>query len=117
MLKTGIAWALGQLLANEGETITYRRASVSTTLTMIFSSPRTQLQDGEGFTFEWQGADFQCRASDLKLSNVVTLPQRGDLIERIVNGATKTYEVQPVTGEQPYTLIADQKLRIHTKER
>jgi len=115
MLNDGVDWLMEQLLANEGESVVYRRGRISDTVSMVFSSPKTPLEDTNGVTFEHSGADFQCRVSDLTLSGSPITPARGDRIERTVNGQTKTYEVQPVIGEQPFTLIADQKFRIHTK--
>ena len=115
MLNDGVAWLMEQLLALEGEAVTYRRGTTTGSIGMIFSNPSTPQTDTKGITFQHSGADFQCRSADLMLSGAAITPAPGDKIDRTVSGQTQTYEVQPKgDGEQPYTLIAG-KFRIHTK--
>lgn len=119
MLAWGNEWLANQLKTNAAETVTYRRGAYSlATLSATVSNVTFDLQDAEGFTFQWEGTDFQVLADDLIISGINISPEQGDLIERTINSEVHQYEVQPAQGQSCFTVDSTRtRFRIHSKLR
>lgn len=95
------------IAAVAGIPVTYRRGANAIPLTATPAAVKYDVVDGEGNLLEnVRGWDWKIAAADLLLAGQPIEPQRGDYIERSVNGVTISHEVNYPTGsgkDQPWT--------------
>lgn len=126
LLKDGAAWLETQRHAFAASPITYRRGALSVALSATVGRTVFEVDGGNGMVEHYEARDYLVRAQDLVLGGVVTLPERGDVLEEVAGAKTFTYEVMvPKTlssggvGQlEPHWRYSDphrQTLRIHTK--
>ena len=91
-----------------GESCTYSRGVLSSTMTLRRSGQRPVMIDFDGLFMEVRGVDFIGLTSALPYGE----PIAGD---RITLGGI-TYEVMPTTGEKNNRQLSTKMIRIHTKQ-
>lgn len=97
--------------------MTYRRGSESLNLAATIGQTEFTVDDGTGVVQRIESRDFLILASDLVLSGIAQLPERGDRIEESSGTTVFVYEVT-APGPEPCWRWSDpyrQTLRIHTK--
>jgi len=106
-------WLADQKIENESQSVTYRRAAASVTVSAVLAKKFFRLADGGVYVTE---RDFLIRPADLVLSGSPATPAEGDRIDLVEGSATNRYEVLPAPDGQCYSLDPHRTfLRVHTK--
>lgn len=102
-----------------GRTITLRRGSSETVVTGVLEGQtRREVDDGQGLLEIVATRDFILDADDYAFACTASTPQRGDEIDRVIDGSTVTFAVMPPgPGADCYRYCdaAQTRLRVHTK--
>lgn len=117
MLQNASEWLSGVLLQNAGELVTYVRDAVRVeSVSSGIGESVCSTLDASGMPVEVESTDFLIGQSDLTAGGIAE-PQRGDQIERVVNGVTRVYDVVGPGGGAcwRYSDRFGTLLRIHTK--
>lgn len=118
LLQSGQAWLTGKLKTHASQIVTYKRDSTEAELHATIGKSSYEQHDGEGVVTRSQVRDFLIDTADLLLSEIGSLPRRGDRIDQNDGEQTIVYEVMSLGSEPPWR-FSDPfrlKLRIHTKQ-
>lgn len=118
MLRTGLDWLTTSLAANAADEVIYSRGGDSVVVRATYGEKLLRLDDGEGgVRIEWADLDFCIPADQLVIAAEAIEPKRGDMIYVTgSDGATRTYRVSPLDGDQCYRSIhLGSMVRVHTK--
>lgn len=119
LLSTGAAWLSKVRKDHASRTVTYKRGADEVELEATKGASPHSSKDQYGFAYRVKSVDWLLTAADLILDGSETTPQRGDIIEEVIDGTTFTYEVMPF-GEDPEWRWSDvpahTTMRVHTKE-
>lgn len=115
LMEHGATWLASQHAGRYSRAVTYRRGDANVSIQAALG--RTVFQVDTAFGVERnESRDYLVKASDLVLSDTVTLPQAGDTITETDGQTTYTYEVNAPGQEAVYSTDSYRKLlRIHTK--
>ena len=94
-MQVGAAFLAGTLQSHAGQAVTYSRDGDSVEITATISQSEYDVGGVEAFHTSFRMKDFIVKASDLVLSTVQILPERGDRIVLEINDTVETYEVLP----------------------
>lgn len=102
---------------SNGSTYAYTRGAISAPVSPGRGRSTFNVDSGQGVFITVEAHDFLIATADLKLANVLTLPQRGDKIVETLGSATYTYEILELNGEPAWRYADEyrQQLRIHAK--
>lgn len=117
-LNTAVNWLSDRMVANASQTVTYRRAAASVSISATLGSSMLRINDAAGRSrVERTDRDFIVRSADLILSGSATTPARGDHIDLTIGGTIYRYDVMSPVGEPPwrYSDSHNKMMRIHTK--
>jgi hypothetical protein len=111
VLTTAMSAAVDALTGSVGTTVTYRRGSLSVSLsaTKVMHGPEAELQYGR---MDFEPCDWIIKASDLELDEEVVEPQKNDVIEE-ADG--QHWQVLPLDGEKVFRRWHGAGFRVHTK--
>lgn len=112
MMADAATWLTGQLVDNLSQTVTYRRGSLSVSLTATKCTVRAE-STPEG-NVDFHGCDWLIKAALLILGGATVEPNKNDVIEE---SDGEKWQVLPLAGE-PEFRYSDQFrtcYRIHTK--
>lgn len=117
LLANAATWLAQQRTKHLSQPVLYRRDSESVTVFATIGKTEFEIDDEFGVVQRIESRDFLILTADLVLAGVVSLPQRGDIIEEMSGRETLQYEVT-APGKEPcwrYSDLHRQTLRIHTK--
>ncbi|HMO16234.1 MAG TPA: hypothetical protein PKD64_18960 [Pirellulaceae bacterium] len=117
ILEAGSNWLQEQRKKHATRSVLYRRNTESVLVSATVGRTVFEQDDGAGAIIRTEVRDYLIDTEELVLAGVQVLPERGDRIEEIQEGATFVYEVMPI-GKEPHWRYSDpyrRTLRIHTK--
>src|SRR5690606_26035813 len=99
LLEQGAAWLDEQRHAHATTTVTYRRGDHHVEVPATVGQTVFRLDQGDAGTLRIVTRDYLIRRAELILDGDLALPQRGDTVEELIDGATVTHEVHAPNGE------------------
>lgn len=117
LLANAATWLAQQRTKHLTQQIVYRRETLMVTVPATIGKTEFEVDDEFGVVQRIESRDFLILASDLVLDGTVTIPQRGDIIEKQPGTQSLQFEVT-APGKEPcwrYSDLYRQTLRIHTK--
>ena len=116
LLQSGLTWLAGKLQTHASRAITYRRGVEQVVVNATLGRKDFEADSHEGRLY-FRSNDFLVPAADLVVGGQTVLPERGDQIDVVLDGATVTFEVLAQDNLPPweYTDPHQTLLRIHTK--
>ena len=117
LLANAATWLAQQRTKHLSQPVLYRRDPDSVTVSATIGKTEFEIDDEFGVVQRIESRVFLVLTEDLILGGIVSLPQRGDIIEETVGTEALLYEVT-APGKEPcwrYSDLHRQTLRIHTK--
>jgi hypothetical protein len=116
-IAENIRLGMNLLDQSAAEMLTYRRGSQACEWYARPARPNWIAMIDNTISEEWEGLDWIGDRQKLTFSDGMITPQRGDVIERFIDGETIRYSVLAPTGKKLYELPAyNQRIIIHTKQ-
>jgi hypothetical protein len=118
LLQDGQSWLADQLKEHASRQVVYQRGAAQVSVQATIGRTLLKLDDGYGgVRMEWTDRDYLIQATDLVLSALQIVPERGDRVLDTVAAVTSIYEVMAFGGEPPWRFSDPfgKLLRIHTK--
>lgn len=117
LLANAATWLAQQRTKHLSQPVLYRRDPDSVTVSATIGRTEFEIDDEFGVVQRTESRDFLVLTGDLILGGIVSLPQRGDIVEETVGTETLLYEVTAPSKEPcwRYSDLHRQTLRIHTK--
>lgn len=116
--STAASFASAAAKGNAGTSITYRRGTLSASLTATKGRSEFAELDNNGHLVRTESRDWLMEADDIVLGGRAVLPQRGDRIEETAGGTKHVYELMQFGDEPPWKYSDEERVRIrvHTRE-
>jgi hypothetical protein len=114
-VATALAGSFSLLRDAAGVPITYGRGDDNVALVAVAGSTQYAEVQGAGYVETGQTRDFMILAEELKFGNQHVLPERGDTVTEVIDGAEKSYKVVAPGGDRFFNFSDSYRtiLRIH----